>query len=144
MNVKLMVQELKQIPIQETDYVLYCDADIVFLKNPFDVMGDEDHGGIYGEALVCPGVPHVSGQLNIIKGWLWRKYIKGGINAVNEMYQYQVQHGVGSGTADDTLFSIFSVLHDAKKKQFEPDEFWIHDKINNETEYHEFMHKYIR
>lgn len=143
--VKLMVEELKQLPKPHIhDYVLFCDADIVFLKNPFEVITDEDHGGIYGEAMVCDKIPHVSGQLNIIKGWLWRKYITGGQAQVERLYQYQRDHNSFSGTADDTLFSIYSYLCGAKLKQFEAEDYWIHDKINNAAEYDGFMHKYIR
>lgn len=126
--VKRMVRELNQIPRpNDNDYIIYSDDDIVMHKNPMDIM-TADHAGIVGEAMVCDNVPHFSGQLNIVKGWLWNKYLDGGEEVVEECYQYQLNNNSVAGTADDTLFSIFSYLNKATKQSFHQTYYWSHER----------------
>lgn len=135
--VKQMISDMKLLPkFKKEDHIIFCDADIIMIHNPFDIVPDDaDHAGIFGEAEVCEGVPHVSGQLNIIMGWLWNKYIKGGERLLDELHTYQTERGTGAGTADDTLFSIFSHTKGAKQFSFPIEKYWLHDKTNNEAEY---------
>jgi hypothetical protein len=136
--VKKMISDLTLLPLfKKDDHIIFSDADIIFLKNPFELIDDKiDHAGLFGKSMVCDNIPHVSGQLNIIKGWLWNKYIRGGVTLLDDLHKYQSEHNSVSGTADDTLFSIFSYLEGAKKKSFPLGEYWIHDKTNNKEEYY--------
>lgn len=135
--VKRMITDLQGLPkFKDNDYIMFCDADIIFIKNPFERIDESiDHAGLFGEAMVCDNVQHVSGQLNIIRGWLWNRYIRGGERLLEELHQYQSENNSVSGTADDTLFSIFSYLEGAIKLNIPKDEYWIHDKTNNLFEY---------
>jgi len=130
--VKIMMDELKRlmnhITIREDDFVIFSDDDITMHKNPMELMGPYDHGGIFGNALVCDHVPHVSGQLNIVKGWLWNNYLRGGHYVLDLLHQFQSTHNSQSGTADDTLFSIFAYLQGAKQKTFYKLGYWTHDR----------------
>lgn len=124
--VKTMIKGLSRFMVEPDDFVIFSDNDITMFKNPMPDMINFDHGGIFGEALVCDNIPHVSGQLNIIKGWLWNEYIKGGEYIIDLLYRYQCTHNSRAGTADDTLFSIFAYLNGAKQKSFHNLGYWIH------------------
>ena len=126
--VKVMLNALSSFRVEPNDFVIFCDDDITMLKNPMPDMDGFDHGGIFGDALVCDNIPHVSGQLNIIKGWLWNEYVKGNEYILDLLYRYQCTHNSQAGTADDTLFSIFAYLNGAKQKSFHGKRYWIHDR----------------
>lgn len=142
--VKRMMTELQYLPIpKDNDYIIFCDADIIFKDNPFKIIDESvDHAGLFGEAMVCDNVQHVSGQLNIIKGWLWKRYLNGGDRLLEELHTYLSDHNPVAGCADDTLFSIFSYLEEAKKLPIPFEKFWIHDKTNNLTEYQANLKKW--
>ena len=132
--VRKMMDDLQLLPkFKDDDYIIYCDADIIMKDNPFKYLEVDknkcfitEQAGVMGEALVAPGVVHVSGQLNIIKGKLWNLWIQGGQTAITTCHEYLIKHGLGAGCADDTLFSIFS--RNVKQYAFKPNECWIHDK----------------
>ena len=125
---KVMINALSTFLVEPDDFVIFCDDDITMLKNPMPDMSNFDHGGIFGSAMVCDNVPHVSGQLNIIKGWLWNEYIKGSEYVLDLLHRYQSTHNSQAGTADDTLFSIFAYLNGAKQKSFYNQGYWVHDR----------------
>lgn len=143
--VKQMISDLKMLPkFKDNDYIIFSDADIIFKDNPFKAVDESiDHSGIYGKSFVCENIPHVSGQLNIIKGWLWNRYIKGGEKLLDELHKYMEENNSGAGCADDTLFSVFSHLEGAVKKSIAVEKYWIHDKTNNLFEYNVNRQKWI-
>ena len=124
--VKRMMDDLKKIPKpNEEEFVIYSDADVEFNLNPFDFIDSTiDHAGYYGDAHVKEGIPHVSGQCNIIKGWLWNKYIAEGEEAIDRCFD--ILQGSEAGCADDTLFSIYSHINNAKQKSFYNTNCWVH------------------
>jgi len=95
---KVMINALSNFIVEPDDYVIFCDDDITMLRNPMPDMINFDHGGIFGQDLVCDNIPHVSGQLNIIKGWLWNEYIKGSEYILDLIYRYQCTHNSQAGT----------------------------------------------
>lgn len=133
-NVLTMLAEIKAKipPFNDFDDVIFSDSDIIFLKNPFEILPkDYEHAGHFNEQKDIGGeINHVSGQLNIIKGWIWNKYIENGEENYNkcreilDTYNYSI--------ADDSIFSVFAHKVWANQYRFKPDEYWLHYKIKPE------------
>lgn len=144
--VKIMLKELKsKLPaFKHDDYIIMVDSDVIWFGNPFQFITETiDHAGLYGLAKVILDIPHVSGQMNIIKGWLWNDWISSPENA-NNCWEYQVQYKSKAGTADDTLFSIYAYRKLAAQYTFAETKCWIHPiKIANKKEYDQYYKKYV-
>lgn len=127
-NILTMLREINdKLPtFSNEDYVIFCDSDIIFLKNPFDILPmDCDHAGIY-DVKIGEEINHVSGQMNIIKGRLWNKYIADGeknyasCKKILDIYNYSI--------ADDSVFSVFAYEYEAIQFSYKLNEYWLHHK----------------
>lgn len=140
-NVITMLSEIdKLLPkFDNNDTILFSDSDIIFLSNPFDILPiGTDHAGFYDvNYQITHGVNHVSGQLNIIKGWLWNNYIEGCEHGISQCIRKLNEHNYA--IADDTIFSVFSYLNDAKQFAFKTGEAWLHHKINSQEEFNNYF-----
>lgn len=128
-NIITMLKEIKgKLPVfSDSDDIIFCDSDIIFLKNPFDFLPKEcDHAGVY-DVKIGGEINHVSGQLNIIKGWLWNLYISEGEFNFKESRKVLDKHNYS--IADDSVFSVFAHENKAKQFSFNLNECWLHYKI---------------
>lgn len=131
-HVKIMMRELQRLNLRvsDNDYVIFSDSDIIIHSNPFDSLPkDLDHAGRVGGELM-PGVNHVSGQFNILKGWLWNKYINAGEAGLDTAWQKLLPYN-REACADDTMLSVFT--HGLTKKVINiPDGVLSHTKTSVE------------
>src|SRR3990167_11120066 len=101
-GVNALLEGLRQIDFKVDDYVITCDTDIVIKKNPLDLLSnDHDFAGT-GDKLVG-GFVHISGQLQIIKGWLLREILKDKKDNADQTANAMIK--LGLGVCDDTYMS---------------------------------------
>lgn len=133
-HVRTMLDCMKCLPaFADEDIILYSDSDIIMDANPFEQLsGDWDHSGIYSTAFIGE-IPHVSGQLNIIKGWLWNKYIAEGDAAIDRCIPILNENNYAH--CDDTIFSVYAHLEKAKQVSLFQKGCWRHHKIADREEY---------
>lgn len=138
-NVLLMIQEMKKLPIfKDSDTIIFCDADIVMFKNPFDVMPElTEHGGMFDSDFKIGGIyNHISGQFNIVSGLLWNIFIENGRMVFRK--SIDLLNSFNYSVADDTIFSVFSYEMKANQFSFKDNECWVHYKIKDE-EYNQYL-----
>jgi len=138
-NVLTMINEMRKLPtFSDFDSVIFCDADIILYANPYDIMpANAEHAGIFDNNKNIGGVyDHISGQFNIVSGLLWNIFIENGKYFYREAYNILTK--LNYSIADDTIFSVFSKLMEAKQYSFSENQCWLHYKIQPH-EYEQYL-----
>lgn len=139
-NIITMLKEIKEkFPaFEDNDKVIFCDADIIMRRNPFDFMPTESqYAGICNDDVRIGGIyRHFSGQFNILSGRLWNKYIEEGEKGYRERriildkYNYSI--------ADDSVLSTFVWQNNIEPYNLFNDNCWLHYKISPD-EYEKYL-----
>lgn len=132
-NVVIMLKELRKwASCNAEDYIIFSDSDIIIMSNPFDILPNGiDHAGYFNpKEYYFDKITHISGQFNIVKGLLWNCYI----NDSEEMYKlcFDKLANNDKPIADDTIFSVYANMRNARQFRFGANECWIHGKMEIE------------
>lgn len=108
---------LMQLDLSSYDYVGISDADMIFLKNPFDE--DFDIGGIQD----ANNWRHISGQFMVFKPDVLKRILRSNIfREIDEVMER------GYAVADDTVFTHIATKEEIKIRDFYEKDYWIHHK----------------
>ena len=127
-NVVILRTYMSQISgIGADDTVLFSDSDVIFTGNSIEAFlnADIDHGGLFGAQPLCEGAPHISGQLQIMRGDIWNRWVSdhGGAEAA-----MQALLRGSCSIADDTALSLWSHRQGTRRKDLSGSHTWIHVK----------------
>jgi hypothetical protein len=139
LNIIQMLKDLTLLPtFEDASKIIFCDSDIIMLKNPFEIMPSRFHyGGICNDNVhIGEKYRHFSGQFNIISGFLWKKYIAEGIEGYKE--RRRLLDKFSYSIADDSILSTFLWQNSVEPYNFVNDSCWLHHKITPE-EYQKYL-----
>jgi len=120
---KSLVKEFQQYTVDEDDFFIFSDSDIVVLKDFTNDIKDFDHSGI-----MCHDVSklkHISGQMQIFSWFVFNKIKSLTDGQIDEIIQQMNSRNIS--IADDTFVSFLTDTLNLKKQNVSGR--WYHNKF---------------
>jgi hypothetical protein len=115
---------LKQIDFNDKDNVFIVDSDVVLFENPMQYLTDYEHAGVGG---IVDGMVHVSGQVQIVKGYLASKFKYLSYDDISLIVEEMIVNN--KSVNDDTVISYITDKMKCKKVLLNEHNLWVHYKF---------------
>jgi hypothetical protein len=132
---KGLIKNLKftNISPNDKDVIFIVDSDIVMFKDVLSLIDDDTHhAGVINSSRW--GLKHISGQFQIVSGFLFKKLISMSIDDIDRNVKEMLNSGMD--IADDTFISFISDKLSLKKQNVST---WVHQKFYEYSNNLDFM-----